>query len=136
MKPPRKSREQLEAEVAALRSDLEVSRSECKRADDRAGRLRADLDEVKERLAAAETENNRMRGYIDRVMEDDHEREQLVTIGEPGGDQQLVPKRKHREQPHICGPIARNEGDINFHSSYRDACIGREPKKRRHWVTY
>jgi len=136
LKPPHKSREQLEAEVAALRSDLEASRRECKRADDRAGALRANLDEVKERLAAAESENSRMRGYLDRVMEDDHTREELIAVGEPGGEQQLVPKRKHREQPHIVGPIASNRCQDTFGAAYHDASCGREPKRPRHWVTY
>jgi hypothetical protein len=35
-----------------------------------------------------------MRGYLKRVQEDDVVREELVPIGDPQGEQQLVPKRK------------------------------------------
>lgn len=54
---------------------------------------RAQFADLKQRLQAAETSNQFMRGYLARVQEDDAVREELVVIGEPGGEQ-LAPKRE------------------------------------------
>ena len=128
----------LHAEIADLRDTHERTRMNLQAAEQGGVDLRKKLDEVKERLHAAETENNRLRGYLDRVMEDDHAREELVTIGEPGGEQQLVPKRKHREPPRVVGPIMNGAADAAVVNGFRNGFMGMsdEPKRRRHWVSY
>lgn len=56
--------------------------------------LRKNIDDLKVKLQKAEAENQRMRGYIERVQEDDIVREDLISVGDPDGQSQLVPKRK------------------------------------------
>lgn len=55
------------------------------------------FDDLKQRLHDAEMELSKLRGYIDRVREDDIVREELITSGDPEGEQRMVPKRKMRD---------------------------------------
>lgn len=89
-----------------------------------------DFGDLKQRLHAAEMENQRMRGYIARVQEDDTVREDLVTIGEPGGEQQMVPKRKATEF-HRPSDFTNPQYD-----SDRGIYNTRDQRKPRHWLTY
>lgn len=94
---------------------------------------RGHFADLKQRLVAAELENQRLRGYIQRVQEDDVVREELVMVGDPAGDQQLVPKRKSTvfaEPQHMAD--AADSGNA-WPRSFGEA---RERKKPRHWVTY
>lgn len=92
------------------------------------------MDDLKTRLATAELENARLRGYVARVQEDDVVREDLITTGEPDGEQRLVPKReptRFAAPDHLSGE--------RYHGG-EDQSLGltrREPRPpRRHWVTY
>lgn len=105
-----------------------AARAAKKDADD----ARAEHNDLKERLAAAELENARLRGYIARVQEDDVVREELVKVGDPEGEQHLVPKRKPTvfNAPDQYASAPAEPGD-----QYRPHWeIQQRP--RRHWVTY
>lgn len=112
------------AERNALRADI-------KGANEKITQAAVDIADLKKRLHAAETSNQFMRGYLSRVQEDDTVREELVTIGEPGGEQQMVPKRKPTtfERPSdFTEPQDRQSG---LYHEY-----GRERRPARHWITY
>lgn len=87
------------------------------------------ITDLKERLVNAESENQRMRGYIQRVQEDDVVREETVTIGDPNGEQQMVPKRKHQM---FATPNSYSDAGMeqSGYDRYRDQ------RKSKHWVTY
>lgn len=137
-KPKRKTRGELNAEIAQL--NTEVASFGAERAalnarlrgwEEAQKAARKDLDELKHRLAIAESESQRMRGYISRVHEDDVVREELVPIGDPAGEHQLVPKRK-------LTPFTAPDP---YSRSATDACgymsVDRPNRPRpRHWVTY
>ena len=58
--------------------------------------------ELKERVAHQTVTIATLRGYVERVKEDDVVREELVTtgaVGDPCGETQIVPKRKHAILP-------------------------------------
>lgn len=132
----RKTREQLEADLVDVGQRLAAMRAERDGAAQHAKELRSSLDNVKERLAFAEAELQRAGGYIQRVQEDDVVREDLVTVGEPGAEQHLVPKRKPTHFAVMSA--ARPIDQVNFESGgmmYRD-CAAARPAKHRHWVTY
>lgn len=96
---------------------------------------RDQFDDLKTRLHAAETVNQFMRGYLARVKEDDQVREELLTIGEPGGEQQIVPKRKSTDFPQpsnyepnaVIGGVDRQVFDGGY---------GSRAFNPRHWITY
>jgi hypothetical protein len=138
-----KTRAELEAQlkdkdelVGHLQAKLNSLKAELAGATQHAETLRKSLDDLKPRMHAIELENATMRGYIDRAQEDDHAREELVTVGDPDGERQLVPKRKHRLFPlhraDYGGPADGCMGDaIAVHQLRGDS---RRPPK--HWVTY
>ena len=113
---------------------LETAHRERAAAANHAQELRQALDDLKPRMHALEIENATMRGYIDRAQEDDHAREELVTVGDPDGERQLVPKRKHR-----MFPLQRFDHD-RAHTgamSATDMVYSNKPARRpKHWVTY
>lgn len=86
------------------------------------------FDDLKTRLQTAESENQRMRGYIQRVQEDDTVREELIAVGDPQGEQRMVPKRKPTtfETPSDYSELNRPNG------MYYE----RDRPKPRHWITY
>lgn len=97
---------------------------------------RAQFADLKERLVNAEAENQRMRGYVARVQEDDLVREELIKVGDPDGEQHLVPKRRPTvfEQPRQYSPMGEQATDGAALYSYR---VGSEPRRKaKHWVTY
>lgn len=94
--------------------------------------LRRQIADLKERLTNAETENQRMRGYIQRVQEDDVVREELITTGDPQGEQVMIPKRRPTtfNEPHPMSGMGAI--DDRFHNGYRD-----EPRRKPlHWIRY
>ena len=144
MTEKRQTRAELEAQIAELSADLakyrEVNADQgrnLRAAAERDKEAAAHINDLKERLANAESENQRMRGYIARVQEDDVVREDLVKVGDPDGDHQLVPKRKPASfvppVPYLGGV---NEAAVR-HSSI-EAVMGHAQTRRRprHWVTY
>ena len=115
----------------AMYSEREAVRRELREAQEREKTTRAQFDDLKQRLQQAETDNQFLRGYLARVQEDDHVREELVAIGDPAGEQQLVPKRKsvRFERPDdFSNLLARDEGYFGSSES--------RSKSRRHWITY
>lgn len=139
-KPKPKSRGELEKELAAARDELasyrEVHRNVRDQLDaavKREKETRAQFDDLKQRLVIAESANQQMRGYIARVQEDDVVREDLVTVGDPAGEQRLVPKRK---STNFCEPYPYAIDNRASHGSvglYRDH---EQTKPLKHWVTY
>lgn len=136
----RKTIKQLEAELTAARDEASHFRGKYDSARTEAAdtkqfnkQLHAQFADLKERLATAEAETQRMRGYIQRVQEDDTVREELVTIGETGGEQQLVPKRKPTSF-NVPSPHS-NTGDLD--DAYTGGGYGREQRRKSmHWVRY
>ncbi len=138
-----KTRAELEAALAESQRGMQAQIDELRRRHDKAvddrrqsiereAETRAQFNDLKTRLATAEADNQRMRGYIARVQEDDVVREELLTTGDPQGEQYLVPKRKltpfHQPDPFT----ERHDGAMMADASY-----GRhERRERRHWVTY
>jgi hypothetical protein len=142
MTAQRKTRQQLEADLVSLRAEFQQSADanrarmysaehEMRAAQEREKATRAQFDDLKERLAFLETENARLNGYLERVREDDTVREELVTVGEPGGEQHLVPKRKHAPpRQYVQAPtMVMGDGDGAYTNHRRQ-------QKPRHWVTY
>lgn len=140
-----KTRQQLEEKILELEirvADLTASdtdrlavnnrlRCELDQAKKTALETRAMFADLKERLVKAEAETQRMRGYIARVQEDDVVREELVTVGDPSGEQRMVPKRKPTPfEPPSPYSIIEAAGE-----SLRTNAYG-ERKPPRHWVTY
>ena len=70
-----------------------------------------------------------MRGYIARVQEDDAVREELIKVGDPDGEHQLVPKRKPTP---FYPPNSYAESNMATTGGYTD----RDRAKPKHWVTY
>lgn len=97
--------------------------------------VRQQFADLKERLANAESSNQYMRGYIARLQEDDVVREELVTTGDPDGEQIMRPKRKHAqfERPSDYREIFQNSGATGSLEKYRTDSDRPKPK---HWVTY
>lgn len=136
-----RSRAELEKALATAEERLELTRRSLAAKSDqldqsitRETSTRAQFEDLKSRLATSESDNQRMRGYIARVQEDDVVREELVSIGEPGGEQKLVPKRKTtvfgEPYPYMVD-AARGDDSIGM-THYRDA----NRPRPRHWVAY
>lgn len=92
---------------------------------------REQFADLKRRLLEAENTNQFMRGYIARLQEDDVVREELVVTGDPGGETQMVPKRKHVR-------LAAPDDYTQFKSQddlHKALTLHRDPKPK-HWVTY
>jgi hypothetical protein len=131
-----KTRAQLELELAKLREEYEtlreahqVCRVARQREADVAAQKHSEMDDLKTRLANSEAETQRMRGYIARVQEDDVVREDLVKVGDPDGEHQLVPKRKATA---FRQPDPYDAGVMMAATDY-----GHRPRSNpRHWVTY
>ena len=151
-----KTRKQLLAEIAELKTTaaattadlqakietLRACQGELVRKRDHAllaeEKTRQQFDDLKTRLAFAEGEVQRMGGYIARVQEDDVVREELITVGDPDGQQQKVPKRK---PTHFADLRYVERGVKQYLEGAGCATAGpshragdREPPK--HWVTY
>lgn len=134
------------AKVAVLESELAGYRTALSNRDEMIVKLRAERDtaikarneaqmefaDLKRRLHNAELINERMRGYLARVQEDDTVREELITVGEPGGVEKLVPKRKPW---HV--PDAENAYMDTRAGSEMQYMSGEELRRqRKHWIEY
>lgn len=131
-------------QIAVLKEEVSA---ECKRADANADGIREwkkiaeereksltearkQFDDLKQRLHAADTANQFMRGYLARLQEDDVVREELVETGDPDGERQMVPKRKHT-------PFPRPTDFTTFEGDARTmGYVERERRKPKHWITY
>lgn len=82
----------------------------------------------------AESTNQRMRGYIDRVQEDDVVREELVAVGDPNGEQSLMPKRKPKMFVEPI-PFMNSQGDEMATMSRYSHGYGERPRPK-HWIRY
>lgn len=122
---------QLEAEIDGHISRRKAAECDMRSAIEREKETRAQFDALKSLLATAEAENQRMRGYIQRVQEDDVVREDLVTVGDPEGEQHFVPKRKPTpfQAPSAYPLLDTAEGGASV-GSYR------ERVRPKHWVAY
>lgn len=126
--------DKLSQELAAAKDDSDANLDSAKKwkmlAEEREkieSDIRKRANDLKERLANSEAENQRMRGYISRVQEDDTVREELIAIGDPLGEQQLVPKRKRTEFPSPNQYTDFNAGGDRFYGNKTN---------NKHWVTY
>lgn len=98
-------------------------------AEEREKEAREQFADLKKRLHDSEMEVARLNGYLARVREDDVVREELITVGEPDGEQRMVPKRK----PEYLG---NREERHSIHDMMSDGDYGRERKKPKHWIEY
>lgn len=123
----------LTASFLGLRDQRDNARAEAKEAQDIRDNVYAQFEDLKKRLHAAETANQFMRGYLARVQEDDVVREDLLTVGDPDGEQHMVPKRKPTEfkRPE---DFTRQQSPDEYGLSYHE----RQNRKGngRHWITY
>lgn len=137
------TRKQLEAVIADVSASLGRAREEIalhlrelqhRTASEKEGRKL--VDDLKQRLAIAEADNQRMRGYIARVQEDDVVREDLVKVGDPDGEHQLVPKRKPTQFFEPSPFVVDQAGCSSMMATdrYRPGAGNSTPPK--HWVTY
>lgn len=127
-----------ELEVMLANAKQEVAIADKAMWEERAARLKAETAEketheqfadLKKRLHNAEMEVARLTGYISRVREDDTVREELVTIGDPEGEQRMVPKRKHEY-------LGNREPDISMSHMMGKYDRYGERKKPKHWIEY
>lgn len=111
-------------------------RSETEQAEKRAiaarDETRKQFDDLKQRLRDSELELARLQGYLARVHEDDTVREELITAGEPGGQENLVPKRKHASLANYNFDATRLDNSHSFES----LTYGEERRRPKHWVNY
>jgi len=116
---------------ATMRESIRVLEGEKRQAEETAKAIRAKFADLKQRLQTAESENQRMRGYLARVQEDDVVREELLTVGEPEGEQYLRPKRKHAsfDPPNDFTEFKAPDNGLY---SYHD----RRKAERKHWIIY
>jgi chromosome segregation ATPase len=128
---------QLNTEIEDGRKVREHLRHDLAVAEKREKETRAQFNDLKERLVNAEATNQRMRGYISRVQEDDVVREELVAVGDPDGEQRLVPKRRGTafHEPAWVSDLDACKRGIDELQGYRSS-DARERRKPRHWVTY
>lgn len=130
----RRTRAELESENSALRAQQAEISLRLNSAYAETKEVRSQFSELKERLLNAENQRQLMLGYIKRVQEDDVVREELVLVGEPGGEQTMVPKRKPTGFPgvlHHCPPSDMGEPMISrFEREMRGT------PRHRHWVSY
>lgn len=98
---------------------------------------RGHFADLKTRLLAAETANQYMRGYLARVQEDDVVREDLMTVGDPDGEQHMVPKRKPTAfpRPSDFGEPPGNEPSL-YSENYDTYGNRRQRKTPKHWISY
>lgn len=92
---------------------------------------RAQFADLKSRLFDATKTIERLNGYIARVQEDDHVREELLTVGDPNGEQLLVPKRKHA----ITGGVL-DDHEQSLDMGKAGPYDRQERTKPRRWVSY
>ncbi len=116
--------------------DLAEQRDEMRRANEAAHKdakqIHQQFDDLKTRLHDSEMENQRLRGYVQRVQEDDTVREELVAVGDPNGEQTMVPKRKSTVffQPNPMTQLQDAMGPSSYTGYNRDR------PKPKHWVNY
>jgi hypothetical protein len=121
---------QLEAARAETREIVQRSERALSGAVEREKETRAQFNDLKQRVHDLEIENATMLGYLNRVQEDDEVREELITVGEPGGEQHLTPKRKPRlNRMYTSAPTA-------LYDTERVREPWRERPKSKHWVNY
>jgi hypothetical protein len=110
----------------------EEARERAVGAEKRVKEVTDQFNDLKQRLLTAEQANQFMRGYLARVQEDDTVREELLTIGDPDGEQHMVPKRKPTrfERPSDFTTLSASD---QFGSGYISHDERRKPK---HWITY
>jgi hypothetical protein len=129
---------QLRAELAANNSSsIEIitkQRAEINEQQKWRKEAEKEIADLKERLVTAESANQMMRGYIARVQEDDVVREELVAVGDPTGEQSLMPKRKPRmfTEP---SPFMSSQGDEMATMSRYAHGYGERPRPK-HWIRY
>lgn len=73
---------------------------------------REQFADLKKRLHNSEMEVARLNGYLARVREDDVVREDLVTVGEPGGEQRML-----RPQSLLLSAAVENISKYLLHSA-------------------
>lgn len=136
--PKRRTRAQLEAELAATRAERDeaqqlhyVTLVRARAAEADAEKARAEHADLKQRLLAAEKQIERLRGYLDRVHEDDVVREELIPVGDPEGERRLVPKRQSElfGQPRVYKNFARHAPDHHPRG-------GEQLQRPKHWINY
>lgn len=92
--------------------------------------VRDQFADLKKRLHDSEVEVARLNGYVARVREDDVVREELIAVGDPEGEQRMVPKRK----PEYLG---NHDSSISPMDSIRGYDSYGNPKpKPKHWIEY
>jgi len=126
------SRDRLSKLLADCQADLTDTRDQLSMRSRQLDETMANNAELKERVAHQTVTIATLRGYVERVKEDDVVREELVTtgaVGDPCGETQIVPKRKHAILPedYISPPRSTPMG-------YADHQRERTPRK--HWVNY
>lgn len=126
----------LKAEISEMKQRYDQSREQIRdaeiskaRAHEETKEARGQFADLKKRLHNSEMEVARLNGYLARVREDDVVREDLVTVGEPGGEQRMVPKRKPEH-------LGNREEHHSIHDLMTDGGYGRERKKPKHWIEY
>lgn len=118
----------LEKALSECRARLSETQERCREFKEGAEATHKQFADLKERLHNSEMECSRLNGYMSRVREDDTVREDLITVGEPGVNERLVPKRK-AEMP----PMMMSTAMIDENYSQNGYGITRKPK---HWVNY
>ena len=126
------SRDRLSKLLADCQAHLTDTRDQLSMRSRQLDETKAHNAELKERVAHQTVTIATLRGYVERVKEDDVVREELVTtgaVGDPCGETQIVPKRKHAILPedYISPPRSTPMG-------YADHQRERTPRK--HWVNY
>lgn len=125
LKTARDLNDNYKGEIVTLRSQLSKDQK-------RNTELEGQFSDLKTRLLSAERANEFMRGYLARVTEDDQVREDLVQVGDPHGEQALIPKRKSTLHPRPDDFSYPTQSEM---MGYSDSA--RERRRRaKHWITY
>lgn len=129
------------SELNAVRGDRDSLRSQLQEHQQQLANHKAvieskikEVGDLKERLLSAELANEFMRGYVARTHESELVAEELITVGDPNGEQQLVPKRKPTRMPladHFTHPDPRDGYGLS--SGYDTS---RQRPRSKVWVNY
>jgi hypothetical protein len=114
------------------RDDVRKSLAAVKEAENQRNSVVEQFGDLKKRLHNAETEVARLTGYVARVREDDVVREELIAVGEPGGEQRMVPKRK----PEYLGNREGGYSDCGVGVTGETFFESHRKQKPKHWIEY
>lgn len=121
---------------AGLAKNIHDATAAASAAEAREKETRNQFNDLKWRLHDAEVLNAQLHGYLMRIQEDDVVREELVTVGDPEGEQRMKPKRQHTDFPRFQQHRPDDTPSRQDYMRYARSAEEERPRKPKHWITY